>query len=77
MLLRRSPNGKLAMIEDEGKRDRNISAMLASGSAQIHYRIPNPRVWRVAALKHAYLAACLTLGRFRARTMRRRSEGSW
>jgi hypothetical protein len=62
MLLRRSPNGKLAMIEDKGKRDPNISAMLASGSAQIHYRIPNPRVWRVAALKHAYLAACLTLG---------------
>lgn len=62
MLLRRSLEGELAMIEDKGKRDPNISAMLASGTAQLHGRIPNPRVWRVAALKHAYLAACLALG---------------
>lgn len=63
MLLRRSPEGELAMIEEKGKSDPNIRAMLASGTAQIHYRIPNPRVWRVAALKHAYLAACLALGK--------------
>lgn len=62
MLLRTSPDGEVAMIEDKGKRDPKIGAMLASGTSQIHYRIPNPRVWRVAALKHAYLAACLALG---------------
>jgi hypothetical protein len=62
MLLRASADGELAMIEDKGRRDPNISSMLSSGTAQIHYRIPNPRVWRVAVLKHAYLAACLALG---------------
>ena len=62
VLLRTSPDGEVAMIEDKGKRDPEIGAMLASGTARIHYRIPNPRVWRVAALKHAYLAACLALG---------------
>lgn len=62
MLLRRSPGGEIVIIEDMGRRDPNIGAMMASGAAQIHYRIPNPRVWRVAALKHAYLAACLALG---------------
>jgi hypothetical protein len=35
--------------------------MLASGTGDIQYRIPNPRVWRVA-LKRTYLAACLALG---------------
>jgi len=62
LLLRKSPDGELALIEDKGRRDPKFNAMLASGTAQIHYRIPNPRVWRVAALKHAYLAACLALG---------------
>ena len=62
LLLRQSPIGELAMLEDKGKRDPSVGAMLASGSAQIQYRTPNPRVWRVAALKHAYLAACLALG---------------
>ena len=41
---------------------RNLGMTLASGQAQINYRIPNPRVWRTAAMKHAYLGACLALG---------------
>jgi hypothetical protein len=62
VLLRASRDGEVAMIQDKGRSDPNIGAMRASGTARIHYRIPNPRVWRVAALKHAYLAACLALG---------------
>ena len=38
--------------------------MLASGKVEMDYRIPIPTVWRVAALKHAYLGACLSLGKF-------------
>lgn len=62
MLLRRSDTGELVIVEDSGRRDPNISAMLASGSLEIEYREPDPRVWRVAVLKHAYLGACLALG---------------
>jgi hypothetical protein len=62
LLLRTTSDGEAVMIQDRGRSDPNIEAMLASGTARMHYRIPNPRVWRVAALKHAYLAACLALG---------------
>ena len=62
ILLRSTADGQFGMIIDKGRSDANIGAMLASGPGEIHYRIPNPRVWRVAALKHAYLAACLALG---------------
>lgn len=62
VLLRTSAAGEIAMIVDKGRVDPKFGEMLASGTGQIHYRIPNPRVWRVAALKHAYLAACLALG---------------
>lgn len=62
VLLRTTSDGEVVMIQDKGKNAPNIGAMLAGGTAEIHYRIPDPRVWRVAALKHAYLAACLALG---------------
>lgn len=62
MLVRGSADGEWALIEDKGKSDADIGRMLACGTGEIEYRIPNPRVWRVAALKHAYLAACLALG---------------
>jgi hypothetical protein len=62
ILLRATPDGKIGMIPDKGKTDADLGAMLASGKGEIHYRIPNPRIWRVAALKHAYLGACLALG---------------
>jgi hypothetical protein len=62
ILLRSTADGGIAMIFDKGRTDPNLGAMLASGTGEIHYRIPNPRAWRVAALKHAYLAACLSLG---------------
>lgn len=62
ILLRRDSEGRVGMLFDVGKVDPALEAILTSGTGQIHYSIPNPRVWRVAALKHAYLAACLALG---------------
>lgn len=40
-----------------------IMEMLASGEWRMHYRQPDPRRYRMALLKHAYLAACLYLHR--------------
>lgn len=40
-----------------------IMEMLASGEWRMHYRQPDPRRYRLALLKHAYLAACLYLHR--------------
>ena len=39
-----------------------VKAMLEAGTFQLHYRAPDPRRFRIALLKHAYLAACLYLG---------------
>lgn len=62
ILLRPDSEDRVAMMFDVGKVDPAVDAILTSGTGQIHYKIPNPRVWRMAALKHAYLAACLALG---------------
>lgn len=35
---------------------------MTSGEWRMHYRPPDPRRFRMALLKHAYLAACLHLG---------------
>jgi HNH endonuclease len=61
ILLRPDSEGRVGMIFDVGKIDPALAAILKSGTGQIEYRVPNPRVWRLAALKHAYLAACLAL----------------
>jgi hypothetical protein len=39
-----------------------VEAMLRAGTFQLHYRAPDPQRFRIALLKHAYLAACLYLG---------------
>ena len=39
-----------------------VEGMLEAGTFQLHYRAPDPRRFRMALLKHAYLAACLYLG---------------
>lgn len=62
ILLRPDSEGRVGMIFDAGKIDPTLDAILTSGTGQIEYSVPNPRMWRVAALKHAYLAACLALG---------------
>lgn len=38
-----------------------VSRIMASGQFRLHYRLPDPRRWGLALLKHAYLAACLHL----------------
>jgi hypothetical protein len=38
-----------------------VSQIVNSGEFRLHYREPDPRRWRLALLKHAYLAACLYL----------------
>lgn len=62
VLLRTTAEGECGLFFDTGKSDAELRAMLASGKVEVHYRIPIPKVWRVAALKHAYLGACLSLG---------------
>lgn len=62
ILLRTTAEGEVGMFFDTGKSDADIGTMLASGQAEMHYRIPIPKVWRMAALKHAYLGACLGAG---------------
>lgn len=62
VLLRTTTDGQVGLIIDVGKVDPAIEKMLTSGAAQIEYRIPVPVIWRLAALKHAYLGACLALG---------------
>jgi len=62
VLLRTTVEGEFGLIIDPGKSDAELRAMLASGQLEMHYRTPIATVWRLAALKHAYLGACLSLG---------------
>lgn len=39
-----------------------VEDMLRAGTFQLHYREPDPRRFKIALLKHTYLAACLYLG---------------
>jgi hypothetical protein len=50
------------LFPDKGKVDPAFEAMLASGQFQMEFVEPAEPVWMVAALKHAYLGACLCLG---------------
>lgn len=61
ILVRTTVDGQVGLFF-EGRTDPNLGAMLASGTAEMSGRRPIPRIWLIAALKHAYLAACLTLG---------------
>ena len=60
LLYRNGPSGFCLLIE--GDLAPEIQQMLDDGTFQLHYRRPDPRRYRLAALKHAYLAACLYLG---------------
>lgn len=62
VLLRTTAEGEFGLFVDNRKSDAELRAMMASGAVEMQYRIPIPNVWRVAALKHAYLGACLSLG---------------
>lgn len=62
MLLRTTSSGEVALIQDAGKSHTDVRKIFASGAGEMDWREPDPRIWRVAVLKHAYLAACLALG---------------
>jgi hypothetical protein len=60
LLYRNGPSGFCLLTE--GDLAPEIRQMLDDGTFHLHYRRPDPRRYRLAALKHAYLAACLYLG---------------
>lgn len=61
LLVLKGPDG-LALIPDCVDFPPGVDPMLHSGSFTMNYRLPDSRRYRLALLKHAYLAACLYLG---------------
>ncbi len=61
LLTLKGPDG-FALIPDGGDLPPAVDPMLRSGSFTMTHRPPDPRRYRLALLKHAYLAACLYLG---------------
>ena len=43
----------------DGRVDPGVREMLQEGGISVFFREPDPARWRLAALKHSYLAACL------------------
>jgi hypothetical protein len=46
----------------DGRVDPGVREMLQEGGISVFFREPDPARWRLAALKHSYLAACCYLG---------------
>jgi hypothetical protein len=61
VLLRWTDTGQYVLIVDE-RADPALRDMLRSGQFSLHISPPDPRRYRIAALKHAYLAVCCQLG---------------
>jgi hypothetical protein len=61
VLLRWTDGGEFVLIVDE-RADPAFRDMLRSGQFSMFISPPDPRRYRIAALKHAYLAACCQLG---------------
>jgi hypothetical protein len=59
VLYREGPNGLGLLLDDPGP---VIMEMIRTGTFWLHFRPPDPRRFKLAALKHAYLAVCLYLG---------------
>jgi hypothetical protein len=59
-VLRWTPDGKFVLF---GIKPPALAArqMVASGEFELTHEIPDPRLYHIAALKQAYLAACLQL----------------
>jgi hypothetical protein len=57
---RKGPDG-FALIAD-GEMGTDVQRMFEMGTFSMEFREPDPVRYRLAALKHAYLAACLYLG---------------
>ena len=62
LLHRRTADGQFVLIAGVGA-PPEVVQMLQHGEFEIDMAFPDPRRYRIAALKHAYLAACLHLGR--------------
>jgi hypothetical protein len=60
LLHRRTADGKFALIID-GPMHPDAEPMLKGPEFALQFVPPNPRLYKLAALKHAYLAACLDL----------------
>ena len=58
LLNRATPDGRFVLVPD-GRTDPTVRDMLAAGEVELTISPPDPRRYRLAALKHAYLAACL------------------
>jgi hypothetical protein len=56
---REGPDGLGIILDDPGL---VIMDMIRTGTVWLNFRLPDPRRFKLAALKHAYLAACLYLG---------------
>lgn len=62
MYYRESADGSIALIVDKEPAPE-VKQIIASGNWRMHWREPDPRRYRLALLKFAYLAACLYLHR--------------
>jgi hypothetical protein len=60
LLHRQTADGKFALIID-GPMHPDAEPMLKGPEFALQFVPPNPRLYKLAALKHAYLAACLDL----------------
>jgi len=61
-LHREAEDGRFILLDESGRRDPALGTMAQSGKITIHYQQPTMRLIRLAAMKHAYLAACLWIG---------------
>ncbi|MCM4078305.1 HNH endonuclease [Paractinoplanes hotanensis] len=61
LLVRNTPSGEFVLVVD-GRAHRDLGTMLASGELDLDAVLPNWDRCKIALLKHAYLAACLTYG---------------
>jgi hypothetical protein len=60
LLRRQTADGRFALIID-GPMHPDAEPMLKGSEFALQFVPPNPRLYKLAALKHAYLAACLDL----------------
>ncbi|MCX4639895.1 HNH endonuclease [Streptomyces platensis] len=60
ILHRQTEDGEFALLLDRGKMDREIQQkMVVDSTITMTYSLPDPRRYRLAAMKSAYLGACL------------------
>jgi hypothetical protein len=61
--LRTTPDGGFVLVVTGGDRGAIRDMLDAGGEMQMEFAEPDPHRYQVALLKHAYLAACLHLGK--------------